>query len=303
MIKKLDEIKKMDVNCGVYSVYDLDGKTTQEVLNQFFAKINNMVDVTNASTALIEYLAEEGIKTEILNKIKELIEDGTIDSAVGEEVIEEINKEIEKVLEKIKEQKTEIESLKYKIDEMSGNMIETEGHNVKYYGAKGDGVTDDTEAFRKALFATKYTNNKTVKIPSGTYLITETLRITEDVSIVGDVNSIIKYNSNYVNINIVGASNVTIKDIVIDGNEENNKRHYNAIKTESSTGNVLINNVTFKNFNSVIGTRLVDATDTEMLTVTNCTFENIAGIANVCIKTWDNVKSALIEKNTFKNEV
>lgn len=301
MIKKLDEIKKMDVQCGTFSVYDMDGKTTQEILNQFFAKINNVVDVTNASTALIEYLANEGIKTEILKKIEELIEDGTIDDAVGEEVIEEINKEIEKVLEKVEEQKTEIESLKYRVDEISGNVIETEGHNVKYYGAVGDGETDDTEAFKKAIFATKYSNNKTVKIPSGTYLITEILRITEDVTIVGDVNSIIKYNSNYVNINIVGASNVTIKDVTIDGNAENNKRHYNAIKAESSAGNVLINNVTFKNFNSIIGTRLVDATDTEMLTVTNCTFESITGIANVCIKTWDNVKSALIEKNTFKN--
>ena len=54
MIEKLQEIKNMDLNCGVFSVYDMDGKTTQEIFNQFVTKINDVIDATNASVTLIE---------------------------------------------------------------------------------------------------------------------------------------------------------------------------------------------------------------------------------------------------------
>lgn len=41
--------------------------------------------------------------------------------------------------------------------------------NVKEYGAKGDGVTDDTEAFNNALNS----GNTNIYVPSGTYKVTE----------------------------------------------------------------------------------------------------------------------------------
>lgn len=44
--------------------------------------------------------------------------------------------------------------------------------NVKTYGARGDGKTDDTAAFQQALAA----NARSLYIPNGTYLISDTLR-------------------------------------------------------------------------------------------------------------------------------
>lgn len=49
------------------------------------------------------------------------------------------------------------------------------------YGAKGDGVTDDTAAFRSALAA-----NNNVFVPEGNYLITEPIDLSNKKSLVGD---------------------------------------------------------------------------------------------------------------------
>jgi hypothetical protein len=50
--------------------------------------------------------------------------------------------------------------------------------NVREYGAKGDGVTDDTAAIRRALDskATGKYNHVTVYLPNGTYLVSDTLQ-------------------------------------------------------------------------------------------------------------------------------
>lgn len=48
--------------------------------------------------------------------------------------------------------------------------------NVKKYGAKGDGITDDTQAFQKALTRDEIANQgKIIYIPRGTYLVSNTI--------------------------------------------------------------------------------------------------------------------------------
>lgn len=57
------------------------------------------------------------------------------------------------------------------LPEQSGGVI-----NVKDYGAKGDGVTDDTKAFKKALERDEIANGrKIIYVPNGTYLVSDTL--------------------------------------------------------------------------------------------------------------------------------
>jgi len=52
--------------------------------------------------------------------------------------------------------------------------------NVKWFGVKGDGITDDTDAIQKAIDTI---NNKTLVFPQGTYNISKTLNITSNKQI------------------------------------------------------------------------------------------------------------------------
>ena len=55
--------------------------------------------------------------------------------------------------------------------------------DVRYYGAKGDGVTDDGAAFRAALSAAPA--GSTVVVPPATYLIEDTVTIADEVMLYG----------------------------------------------------------------------------------------------------------------------
>ncbi len=52
--------------------------------------------------------------------------------------------------------------------------------NVKDYGAKGDGVSDDTKAIKDAI-----SKNKNVYFPSGWYRVTETIKLNKGTNIIG----------------------------------------------------------------------------------------------------------------------
>lgn len=52
--------------------------------------------------------------------------------------------------------------------------------NVRTCGARGDGFTDDTEAFRKAI-----ETGRVVYVPTGRYLVTDTIRLRSDTGLIG----------------------------------------------------------------------------------------------------------------------
>jgi len=92
----------------------------------------------------------------------------------------------------------------------------TRGINVKDYGAKGDGATDDTAAIQRAV--NDCGSGETVYIPDGTYLINAvtsiimkndmTLRLSDDATLqatpTSDGSYSVIYMSNKTDVNIVG---------------------------------------------------------------------------------------------------
>lgn len=68
--------------------------------------------------------------------------------------------------------------------------------NVKFHGAKGDGVTDDTQAVKDSIQYAVDNNINTVYFPIGTYIVNDALTIPFNMCILGDSqrDSVIKYN-------------------------------------------------------------------------------------------------------------
>ncbi len=60
--------------------------------------------------------------------------------------------------------------------------------SVQDYGAKGDGVTDDTEAFKKAL-----AENRLVYVPEGNYVISDTLVVRENCELELSHSAVLKF--------------------------------------------------------------------------------------------------------------
>jgi hypothetical protein len=52
--------------------------------------------------------------------------------------------------------------------------------NIRALGARGDAITDDTEAFRKAI-----AQNRTIYLPSGQYRVTDTITLRPDTVLIG----------------------------------------------------------------------------------------------------------------------
>ena len=59
--------------------------------------------------------------------------------------------------------------------------------DVKYYGAIGDGITDDTAAFKAAIAQVTNQKGGTVFVPEGRYLLTSSLNLPNGVSLVGEL--------------------------------------------------------------------------------------------------------------------
>lgn len=92
--------------------------------------------------------------------------------------------------------------------------------NVKQFGAKGDGITDDTNAITEAVNFTKERSladrNINIVFPSGTYIISDSINISEfHRTIIMGENAIIKMNSNKPIFHIYKAMEIKIKDFIL----------------------------------------------------------------------------------------
>ncbi|BAU66908.1 hypothetical protein STA3757_43140 [Stanieria sp. NIES-3757] len=82
-----------------------------------------------------------------------------------------INTEKSKITDKISSTSPAKNQTFTSLSEEEGGVV-----NIKNYGAKGDGITDDTEAFKKAIERDEIANQgKIIYIPKGTYLVSDTI--------------------------------------------------------------------------------------------------------------------------------
>ena len=129
---------------------------------------------------------------------------------------------------------------------------ETLFFNVKEYGAKGDGVTDDTLAIRKA---TEELNKKggTLYFPKGTYIVST---LAESFKAVGKLNSNgeLYPNVNSVEVGIIKLTNTQVEQYTIDFGSSTLKLTTNSYPVYSIVSALNCKNVEIKN-----GTLIGDA--------------------------------------------
>lgn len=99
------------------------------------------------------------------------------------------------------------------LTKVSFSMISNASVNVKDYGAIGNGIADDTVAIKAALAAS---NRRQVYLPTGSYLISDTLVVPEGTTMYGDgkVSTFIILNANLAAI-LIESPDVAVRDLQI----------------------------------------------------------------------------------------
>ena len=119
------------------------------------------------------------------------------------------------------------------------NEMEERSVNVKWFGAKGDNISDDTIAFNDAIsFA--LLKKKTVYVPNGIYLI-DYLKLDSYTSIIGQSSdrAIIKRIATsiapvFIGLSSTDITNVTLRNLKIEGNQSENKNACDGINFDNT---------------------------------------------------------------------
>lgn len=93
-LNKIEDLKRSMLNCNVFSVYDYDCLSMQELLCTFFEKINQCVDVTNKTVVLVDWLVSQGLKEEVAKKLESWFADGTLANIINEVIFKELNNKV-----------------------------------------------------------------------------------------------------------------------------------------------------------------------------------------------------------------
>ena len=142
---KINELKPYDLNCNIFDVYSYNGLSMQELLCQFFTKINECIKTSNETIDLAEWLVNEGLKQEVALKLTKWLNDGTLENIINVTLFENLNKKIDNV----------------------SSQLENIENNVLNLGLKNDGVTDNAVLLNAILNQNKKTS--IYKFPKGIY--------------------------------------------------------------------------------------------------------------------------------------
>lgn len=142
--------------------------------------------------------------------------------------------------------------------------------NVKKFGAKGDGVTDDTAAIQNAI-----NSSSRVVFDGGTYLVSSEIYITKGCIIDGRGCTIKSTNSANTGVFTVTASGVTIQNINFLNNEKpesTNRTGSYCISLLSGSDSIRIDSCNFDNFRVCIYSSTNNVDWVTNITITNCVF-------------------------------
>lgn len=174
--------------------------------------------------------------------------------------------------------------------------------NVRWFGATGDGTTDDSDAVDAAV-AFCLSSTRCLYIPAGTYLVSSSngggaINITTSVKIYGDgAKSILKLKTGSTGMVIYAANNVTpivdftLRDFVVDGNSVATAQLDAGLIQLAGVQHFLIDNLHVKN-----GTRASAPAGINGIAIANSGVGITSGTVSNCLV--ENCSKALINWTT-----
>lgn len=141
-------------------------------LNQMGELTNNVVDQWNEVS---DWLLTDGLTEEVFTRLDQMTQDGSLDKIINETIFAELNGKIDEIETGTNGRVATIEK-----------DLQNPYTDIKLFGAKGDGVTNDSQAFISAQADAK-AKGKRVFFPTGTYVL--------DASVSGEIVSMMGYNA------------------------------------------------------------------------------------------------------------
>jgi polyhydroxyalkanoate synthesis regulator phasin len=196
-------INKLDllIQTALPTVYQ-QGMSFYEVLSLVTQKVNEQTDALN------EYLSTD-ISTVVEARLHEWLEDGTFDTLISNILTTDLD-----------QAEADIDALEKAVADLQnevGNTARLAWYNVKYYGAEGDGITDDTAAIQDAVTALTANGGGVLYFPAGIYLNSATHEFNAvDVTVAGQ-NATIKATALYSDLfNFSGCENPQVTGLTIN---------------------------------------------------------------------------------------
>lgn len=143
-------------------VYDFSDMTNEELRCKFFQKLQECIELCNNTSDILEWLKSEGLEKEVNELLTIWLEDGTLEQLIN---IDKLNKKVDK-----ETFNNTITTINEQFDKIANKSIIT----VDDFGAKGDGITDDSIALQNA-FSWSKSNKKAIYLLDKRYYVTKTL--------------------------------------------------------------------------------------------------------------------------------
>lgn len=177
----IEKIRNIGLDKLVTQVYDFDGLTTDELMCKFAQKINIIIEHFNylddrcynsdkAMELKLQYLLGQGLEEQVAKRVVELINNGTLGNIINQTLLKDIN--------------NKVDNFKVEVNEELDNKAYKTYVTYKEFGAKLNGIDDDTQYIKACHI---YANNNGLKVVQQNSLIvlSEEIEVKTDLDLTG----------------------------------------------------------------------------------------------------------------------